>query len=523
MSIASVVRVAAERFGPDVAVEDGTTSLTFAELSDRVHRLAAGLAQVGLTPGSTVLVLLPNSTAAVEVDLALTIGGYVRVALNPRVGERDWARIMEDCAPAALIFDPAVAGAREFALQALAEIVIAAGSGGDDLTLDDVVARAPEVGSLPDPDPESLCALHYSSGTTGVPKGAQRSHANRLASLRAMREHVLAGTLDGPEPPVFVHAGPIIHTSGLFVLPFIEAGGRQVLLDHARPADVIAAVERHGATHTALVPTVVARMLDFDDAQLSPMRRMRMLAYAGAPMPVEHIRQAYHRITPNLVQYYGMVEAIPPLTVLDAADHRRGVTDDPDLLGSVGRPCSGIEIEFRNGDRPVADGEIGELVVGGPAVSPGYHNAGARTDLGKSHADGVLHSGDLGFRAATGYLHLTGRSKDMIITGGYNVYPREVEEAISAVAGVNDVVAVGLPDPLWGQRIVAAYTVEVGAALDDASVLTESRHRLPDYKRPKSVHRVDALPLTPLGKVDRASATRMLEHITQEASTGSTN
>ncbi|WFR71529.1 class I adenylate-forming enzyme family protein [Prescottella defluvii] len=200
MSIASVVRVAAERFGPDVAVEDGTTSLTFTELSDRVHRLAAGLAQVGVAPGSTVLVLLPNSTAAVEVDLGLTIGGYVRVALNPRVGERDWARIMEDCAPAALVYDPAVAGAREFALRSTAEIVIAAGGKGDDLTLDDVAARAPESLSLPDPDPESLCALHYSSGTTGVPKGAQRSHANRLASLRAMREHVLAGTLDGPEP-----------------------------------------------------------------------------------------------------------------------------------------------------------------------------------------------------------------------------------------------------------------------------------------------------------------------------------
>ncbi|WFR74669.1 AMP-binding protein [Prescottella defluvii] len=309
----------------------------------------------------------------------------------------------------------------------------------------------------------------------------------------------------------------------MFVLPFLEAGGRQVLLDHARPADVITAVDRHAATHTALVPTVVARMLDFDDAQLAPMRRMRMLAYAGAPMPVEHIRQAYHRITPNLVQYYGMVEAIPPLTVLDAADHHRGVTDDPDLLSSVGRPCTGVDIEFRDGDRPVADGELGELVVSGPAVSPGYHNAGARTDLGKSHADGVLYSGDLGFRAATGYLHLTGRSKDMIITGGYNVYPREVEEAISAVAGVNDVVVVGLPDPLWGQRIVAAYTVEVGAGLDDASVLAESRHRLPDYKRPKSVHQVDALPLTPLGKVDRASATRMLEHIAQEASIRSTN
>lgn len=511
MSIADVIRTAAERFGDGIALEDDAGSVTFADLSVRVHRLAAGLGALGVASGSTVLVLLPNSTASVEVDLALTIGGQIRVALNPRVGERDWARIMQDCSPRALIFDPRITGASEFAARSTAEISIATVEADHaSHVLDDVVAGAPREPSLPEPDPESLCALHYSSGTTGIPKGARRSHANRLASLRAMREHVLAGTLDGAGPSVFVHAGPVIHTSGLFVLPFLEAGGRQVLLEHARPAQVVEAIDRHGGTHSALVPTVLARLLDLDDEQLAPMRRMRMLAYAGAPMPVEHLRQAYHRLTPNLVQYYGMVEAIPPLTVLTAADHRSGMTGNPDILGSVGRPCTDVGIEFRDEGRILPDGRVGELVVSGPAVGPGYHNAATRTDLGKSHEGGVLHSGDLGYRAADGYIHLTGRSKDMIITGGYNVYPREVEEAMSAIPGVHDVVVVGLPDPVWGQRIVAAYTEDTGAGTDEAGVLAESRRRLPDFKRPKSVHCVEALPLTPLGKVDRVCATRLL-------------
>ncbi|MFC9515060.1 class I adenylate-forming enzyme family protein [Nocardiaceae bacterium NPDC056970] len=512
MSIADVVRAAVDRYGSAIALEDSHGTRTFAELSDRAHALAWGLRDLGIVAGSRVAVLLGNSTAAIEVDLGLTIGGFVRVPLNPRVGWTDWERVVDDCEPEVLIVDSRIVGAAEFAARVAAPIVITVdGASSAGPSLDELVARAVRGDGTPTPDPDSLCALHYSSGTTGVPKGAQRTHANRLASLGAMRDHVLAGTLDGDEPPVFLHAGPVIHTSGLFVLPLLEAGGRQVLLDHVGPAGLVDAVEAHSATHTALVPTVIARLLDFDDARLSVMRSMRMLAYAGAPMPVEHVRQAYHRITPNLVQYYGMVEAIPPLTVLTAADHGRGVLGQADLLGSVGRVCPGTDVGFRALGEAVPEGEIGELVVTGPAVSPGYHNACTRTDLGKSHVDGRLFSGDLGYRDADGYIHLTGRSKDMIITGGYNVYPREVEEAISAIPGVDDVVVVGLPDEVWGQRIVAAYTSAAGTGVDGTVVLAESRRRLPDYKRPKAAHRVDRLPLTALGKVDRAAAVELLD------------
>ncbi|MFI6430353.1 class I adenylate-forming enzyme family protein [Rhodococcus oryzae] len=519
MSIADVLRTAADRYGPAIAIEDSCKSRTFTELSDRAHALAGALDDLGLAMGGRVVVLLGNVVEAVEVDLALSIGGFVRVALNPRVGPKDWERVVHDCAPAALIVDPRIEGAAEFAARTRTPTVITVdGTSSTGPSLDELATGAARHAAMPTPEPDSLCALHYSSGTTGVPKGAQRTHANRLASLGAMRDHVLAGTLDGVEPAVFLHAGPVIHTSGLFVLPFLEAGGRQVLLDHIGPAGLIDAVEAHSATHTALVPTVIARLLDFDDDRLSVMRRMRMLAYAGAPMPVEHLRQAYHRITPNLVQYYGMVEAIPPLTVLTAADHRRGVLENPDLLGSVGRACPEADIVIRDLGDAVPDGEVGELVVAGPAVSPGYHNAGTRTDLGKSHVDGELYSGDLGYRDQDGYIHLTGRSKDMIITGGYNVYPREVEEAISAIPGVDDVVVVGLPDEVWGQRIVVAYTSAADAGVDDDIVLAESRSRLPDYKRPKAAHCVDRLPLTALGKVDRAAAAELLGALVRAAS-----
>lgn len=240
-------------------------------------------------------------------------------------------------------------------------------------------------------------------------------------------------------------------------------------------------------------------------------------------MPVEQIRQAYRRITPNLVQYYGLVEAIPPLTVLDAADHRRGMTTHADRLESVGKPCPHVQIEFVGDAGKVADGAVGELVLAGPAVSPGYHNAQRRSDLAKLHLDGRLHSGDLGFRSAGGYVHLTGRREDMIITGGYNVYPREIEETIAGIPGVGEVVVVGLSDPLWGQRIAAAYTVLPGAVVTDDEVLAESRRRLPDFKRPKAVQRVQSLPLTALGKVDRTQAISLFRAEHHNASAASTS
>jgi acyl-CoA synthetase (AMP-forming)/AMP-acid ligase II len=259
-----------------------------------------------------------------------------------------------------------------------------------------------------------------------------------------------------------------------------------------------------------LVPTVIARLLDFDDRTLNAFRHLRMLAYAGAPMPVDHIRQAYRRLTRNLVQYYGMVEAIPPLSVLDTTAHRRGMAEAPEILASIGTPCDGVHVEVRDQNGPVADGATGELVVSGPALSPGYHNPLGREDLGKSHIGGTLYTGDVGFRSPDGYIYLTGRRKDMIITGGYNVYPREVEEAIAAIEGVADVVVVGLPDALWGQRIVAGYTTAPDATVTEDQILEQTRRDLTEFKRPKAVHRLPSLPLTAIGKVDRAQALAML-------------
>ena len=496
MDIGTLVTRAAQRFGDRVAVEGPDADRTFAQLGDRVARIANGLLAQGLRPGDRVLDLQRNSTSYLETDLAIRAAGLVRAALNYRLHPSDWERIAADSGARALVYDPAFEGQTE-ALRSGIDVVICTGD-GPGLSLEKLIADAPS-GRIPAREPDALCGLHYSSGTTGHPKGAQRTHRNWMASVVNMTHDVLGGP-PGPHD-CYVHAGPITHTSGLFVLPFLVAGARQVVQPAWDPEDFVAAVRERGATHAAIVPTMVARLLA-SGADRDDLRGLKMLGYAGAPMPPEQMRQAHDRLTPNLVQYYGLVEAIPPVTVLDAADHARGLAGEPDLLTSAGRPALGVEIAVVDEDgREVPPGETGEVVTRGDHVMAGYWNADRRDDLSKSVVDGWLHTGDLGRLSADGHLWLVDRKGDMIISGGYNIYPREVEDVIAEVPTVAEVAVVGVADQDWGQRVVALVTARPGQSVDPEAVLAHCRERMASYKKPKEVRVVTELPLNSTGKI----------------------
>lgn len=506
MDIATLVTRAASRFGDRIAVEGPDTDRTFAELGDRVTRIANGLLAQGLRPGDRVLDLQRNSTAYLETDLAIRAAGLVRAALNHRLHPSDWERIANDSGARALIYEASFADRTE-ALRDGLDVVVCVGD-GPGLSLESLIAGAAATPIAPSA-PDRLCGLHYSSGTTGHPKGAQRTHRNWMASIINMTHDVL-GRPPGPED-CYVHSGPITHTSGLFVLPFLVAGSRQVIQPSWDPAAFVEAVRDRGATHTALVPTMVARLIsagvDRDD-----LRGLRMLGYAGAPMPPEQMRQAFERLTPNLVQYYGLVEAIPPVTVLDAADHARGLGGDPDLLTSAGRPALGVEIGVVDEDgRAVPAGEIGEVVTRGDHVMAGYWNADQRSDLSKSVVDGWLHTGDLGRLSADGHLWLVDRKGDMIISGGYNIYPREIEDVIAEVPGVAEVAVVGVADTDWGQRVVALVTARPDGTLDPDAVLAHCGNRLASYKKPKEVRVVPEFPLNSTGKIAKKVLRQQLD------------
>ncbi|MGH3716778.1 MAG: AMP-binding protein [Micromonosporaceae bacterium] len=497
MDLATLVDRACRRYADRVAVDGPEGTLSFAELGDRVTRLARGLRALGLRPGDRVLDLQANQNSFLETDLAIRCAGLVRVALNYRLHPDDWVRIAEDSGAVALIYDARFAEPATPLRDALDTVVAIGDAPGEPYQK---LLAGQSGGRLPAIDDGALCGLHYSSGTTGRPKGAQRTHRNWFSSLVNMTHDVLGG------PPgaghTYVHAGPITHTSGLFVLPFLVAGARQLILPSWDPEAFVDAVEHRGATHTALVPTMVARLLAVPGISRERLKNLQLLGYAGAPMPPEQLRQAYQRLTPNLVQYYGLVEAIPPVTVLDAADHAAGLGERPELLSSAGRPALGVTLRVVDeAGRDVPAGEVGEVITRGDHVMAGYWNAGARQDLSKAVVDGWLHTGDLGRLDGTGHLWLVDRKGDMIISGGYNIYPREVEEIVAEVPGVHEVAVLGLADPDWGQRVVACYTVHPGATVTDAQIEEHCRARMASYKKPKQLHRLDAFPVNSTGKI----------------------
>lgn len=296
----------------------------------------------------------------------------------------------------------------------------------------------------------------------------------------------------GPDD-VWLHAGPLTHASGLFVLPHVAAGACQVVLPRFDPGAVIDLVERHRVSGTVLVPTMVERVVaeGLEGRNLSSLARV---AYAGAPMAPDRIQAANRALGGAMVQFYGMVEAIPPLTVLRHDDH-----DHPERLGSAGRAVLGAELELVDeaGDA-VPDGVEGELVVRGDHVMAGYW--GLQDATGKAIRDGALWTGDMARRTPDGYVTLIDRRNDMIISGGYNVFPREVEEVLAADPALAEVAVVGLPDPDWGQAVTALVVPRPGATVDVERLRDRCLQRLAAFKRPKRIEVVGALPKTPAGQ-----------------------
>jgi acyl-CoA synthetase (AMP-forming)/AMP-acid ligase II len=496
MDPATVLERSARHFARRPAVVDGARVLDFATLDERVNRLANGLLGLGLRPGDRVVDLQHNAHTYIESDLALAKAGLVRVAVNPRLTAADWAFITADAGARGLLFGRGFAGPAEELLAKVDGIDVVVGvEAGPGRRYEAVLAAAsPDRPARRRPDPGTLLSLNYSSGTTGRPKGCMRTVANRMASLRDMLLDLFQGGL-GPDD-VFLHAGPLTHASGLFVLPHLAAGACQVLLERFDPAGALELIQRHRVTGTVLVPTMVERVAA-EDLATRDLSSLARVAYAGAPMRPDRIEAANRALGGTMLQFYGMVEAIPPLTVLGQAEHRAGRR-----LGSAGRAVLGAELELVDeAGRPVPDGADGELVVAGDHVMAGYW--GLEDATGKALRDGRLWTGDVARRDPDGYVTIVDRRDDMIITGGYNVFPREVEDVLASDPAVAEVAVVGMPDPDWGQAVTALVVARPGAAVDPDRLRARCRERLAAFKRPKRIEVVAALPRTPAGKVDK--------------------
>jgi acyl-CoA synthetase (AMP-forming)/AMP-acid ligase II len=338
------------------------------------------------------------------------------------------------------------------------------------------------------PAPEDLCALLYTSGTTGAPKGATLTHANWVAMMRnSMVEMPTLGTAD-----VVLHVAPLSHLSGYFEPTCSARGAAHVVHAEFDPAAVLDTIERERITVIPLVPTMLNLMLPEADAGARDLSSLRAVMYGGSGIAPDRLAWAVRAFGDVFCQFFGLSETPMPLTALSQRDHEF----DPDgpvpaRLASAGRPNPFVELRLRGDDgEAVATGEVGEVLVRGDNVMIGYWGKPELT------AETIDPDGE-------GYLYIVDRKRDMIVSGGYNIYPAEVENAISGLAEVQEVAVVGVPDERWGEAVKAVVVVRPGEALDEEEVVAACTERLAGYKKPRSVEFVAELPKTGSGKIMR--------------------
>jgi acyl-CoA synthetase (AMP-forming)/AMP-acid ligase II len=498
-TIAELVERASRRFAPRVAVVDGPRQLTFAEVGERSARLANAL--VGLSPrtGSSVAVLMGNRLEFVEVDFAIARAGKVKAPINPRLSDEERRYIIANCGADVVLTDGAEFERVEALRGELPELrhvidVSDRDRYGDLLA----AARAARPDVVIDPDEPSM--ILHTSGTTGRPKGATTTQRARLASMTAMLlDEFAAKPSDG-----MIHVAPMTHGSGSKVLAFFARGARNVTLAKFDPGTFFEAVASSGGTSTFVVPTMIRMLLDAPECTPAALAGIRNVTYGGAPMPVALAEEALSAFGPVLTQVYGSCEAPHPVSVLSQEDHLRG----HDHLSSAGYPATGIETRLVAPDgSDAAPGEAGELWIRGANVMSGYWGDAAAT--AEALRDGWYRSGDVARLGDDGLLSIVGREREMLISGGLNVYPAEVEAVLHRHQGVSEAAVFGLPDDLWGEVVAAAIVPRKGGTASEEDILQHCMGSLAGYKLPRRIIFVDALPKGTTGKVSKTELVAM--------------
>lgn len=476
-------------------VADGP-SVTFAELRDRVRRLAGGLEAAGVNPGDRVALMAGNGLDYFDVYFAVAYLGATAVPLNTQLADPELLYILSNAEPTLTV-----------ATGEYVERLEAIGSTSPVFDTESP-AYAGLLASEPFADldraaEDDVALIIYTSGTTGRPKGVcltQRGLAfNGLTMALVQRFQ--------PDD-VFLSTTPLYHAAtGTRVSSMLADGQTHVVLRSFSPESFFDAVAEHRVSISILVPAQLRRILDhpgFDDADLSSLR---LIVYGAAPTAGPLIRQAYERFGCGLYQGYGISECVTNLTGLLPTDHNLAMAGRPELLDSCGRVVPGVRIELHNenGD-VVAPGEVGEIWVKSEKVMAGYWRNPDQT--AEALVDGWLRTGDLGRFDANGYLYIVGRAKDMLISGGVNVYPSEIEAVLYDHPAITEVAVVGRPDPDWGERPVAFVELRPGETLDGMS--DWCRQRLAKIKVPDEFIAVDSFPRTVTGKIRKVE---LREHL----------
>jgi len=485
----------------------GERTWTWAELASRVRTAAASLRARGVGKGDRVLVHATNSPALFETMWAAWALGAVWVPTNVRLTPAEVAYLAGSSRAAVHIIGTVFPGHATAAAQANPALRLQIAIGNDSPSWDDLATGTAQLEIPVDVDRDDPCWLFYTSGTTGRPKAGVLTHGQMAFVVLSHLCDLMPGTT---ERDVSLVVAPLSHGAGIHAVTQVARGAASVLLESETLdcAEAWRLVERHGVTNTFTVPTILTMLTRDPAVDRRDHSSLRYVVYAGAPMFRADQQHALRELGRVLVQYFGLGEVTGNITVLPP--HLHAVEDEPDIpLGTCGQARTGMEIAVLGSDGArLAPGETGEIGVRGPAVFLGYADNPAANAQAFRH--GWFHTGDLGHLDDRGFLFITGRASDMYISGGSNVYPREIEELLMLHPGVAEACIVGMPHPKWGESGVAVLVPRDGALIDPDAMLAQLDGRLAKYKWPARIEVWDALPKSGYGKVVKADVKRLL-------------
>ncbi len=500
MLISDIPRKNARLYPDRVALIDGDIRITFSEFNQRVNCLAHVILDLGLSKGDRVAVLNQNEYHYIELYFACAKAGTPIVPLNFRSNSKELAYIINDSGAKLIFFGsnylhlveetkahtPGVTGLISVDQKISGFLFY------EDLIKD---SNPAEPGVAVEED--DIVVLGYTGGTTGLPKGVMTTHRNLISSCfhAAIGQGLKPGNIFLNVPPLF-HAGDAM---GMFSFAFI--GGANVILTGFSPEAVLKNIEQHQVTHVLLVPAMIFAILQYPRVSDFNLKSLECIIYGTAPMPLDPLKRAIQLLRCDFLQVYGTTETFVHMSVLLPEDHvLEGTPEQIRRISSAGREVIGVEARIvDDDDREVPIGEVGEIIVRGHNVMKGYWKLPELT--GETLRNGWYHTGDLGKMDEGRYIYIVDRKKDMIISGGENIYPKEIEDVLFQHPEVAEAAVVGIPDDYWGEAINALVVKKTGSSVTEADLFEHCKQNLASFKKPRSIEFVDALPRSAAGKV----------------------
>ena len=503
MNVGMLLTKSARTYPNNTAVIYGTMQLSYAQFNARVNRLANTLRRLDIQKGQNVAILQYNYPQTLESLFACFKAGCGAVPINFRLHPNEYAFIIDHSESVAVIlskeFKEPILNYRDKIPKAK-HLIILDQAEGELLDYENILdCESPDFTDV-DVDPEDLAWLFYTSGTTGNPKGAMLTHRNLIAMSMNFYSDVSPGC--GPDD-VILHAAPLSHGSGLYALPNIGKAAGNVIpeIKSFDSGQIFKLIQDYRVTNMFVAPTMLKLMSNCSAVNKYDHSSIKSLNYGGGPMLVEDLKEAIEKLGPCLIQIYGQAESPMTITYLPHREHViEGTPEQMKRLASAGISRTDVEIKIIDADdNELPVGEIGQIVTRSDMVMKGYwRNPKATMQTLKNR---WLHTGDMGYMDENGFLFIMDRTKDMIISGGENIYPREIEEVIIQHPAVREVAVIGVPDPKWGEAVKAVVSLMPGETITENELIMYCQNNIASYKKPKFVDIVDELPKNNYGKI----------------------